>query len=339
MINPASAKLKSLLILIVRVSKSLAVHKPDGAGVSKWFSVLVGIPAYNEEKHIEKCLEAVLSQRTRESKITSVVVVTSGCTDKTTQLVQKMMLRDNRIELVAQPVRLGKAQALNEILNTFDRSNSDYLIVVSADAYPHPDAVEAIVKHAVVKKAVFVAGSPIPSTAPSTNVVYKVAKFMWLLHNSFLGANPQLPLVHLTDELMCIKKGFINRVPSYVVNDGGYFSLTAFLKGGKAGYCVKAAVEVAVPKNLHELVKQRSRILLGHLLLKKKFGVTTKTFETSFLHCPFRSLRVLSEVIREKPGLTALIQALCAETVSAVVAVIHYFSDKQPWIWEKVETN
>jgi|GEM_PF-1196391 cellulose synthase/poly-beta-1,6-N-acetylglucosamine synthase-like glycosyltransferase len=322
----------------VNVSRTLAAHRPDNNGASKWFTVLVGIPAYNEEKHIEKCLDSVLSQRTQVSKITGVVVVTSGCTDATTRLVQEEMRKDDRIELVAQPTRLGKAQALNEILNVFAKSDSDYLVVVSADACPRSDAIEALVKHAAAKNAVFVAGSPVPNASYPAKSTYKVVEFMWSLHNSFIRANSQLPLVHLTDELMCIKKRSINRVPIFVVNDGAYFSLNAFFTGNRADYCRKAVVEVAVPKNLRELVKQRSRILLGHLRLKVEFGVTTKTFETSFLRSPFDSLRILSQVLKEKRGPTTLMRAACVEALSAAVALLRYFSDKQPWIWEKVDT-
>ena len=46
----------------------------------------VGITAYNEEANIGNLLQAVIDQRLYEVEITQIVVVASGCTDRTEEV-------------------------------------------------------------------------------------------------------------------------------------------------------------------------------------------------------------------------------------------------------------
>jgi len=50
--------------------------------------------AYNEEANIGRMMEAVLSQRLRQVEITEIVVVASGCTDRTEEIVSAFAEQD-----------------------------------------------------------------------------------------------------------------------------------------------------------------------------------------------------------------------------------------------------
>ena len=69
----------------------------------------IGIMAYNEEANIGRLLEALVSQRTAKVTLSEIVVVASGCTDRTEAIVQDWARRDGRIRLISQPRREGKA--------------------------------------------------------------------------------------------------------------------------------------------------------------------------------------------------------------------------------------
>jgi glycosyltransferase involved in cell wall biosynthesis len=62
----------------------------------------MGIMAHNEEANIGRLLEAVLTQRMKHVMVTEIVVVASGCTDKTEEIVRKWAKRDARIRLLSQ---------------------------------------------------------------------------------------------------------------------------------------------------------------------------------------------------------------------------------------------
>ena len=51
------------------------------------------IPAYNAEKHIDKCLKSIINQTKKELEI---IVINDGSTDNTEDVIKKM--KDNRIK-------------------------------------------------------------------------------------------------------------------------------------------------------------------------------------------------------------------------------------------------
>ena len=68
----------------------------------------VGITAYNEEANIGRLLQAILDQRLFEVEIAEIIVVASGCTDRTVDIVREMAARDPRIQLHVQERRKAR---------------------------------------------------------------------------------------------------------------------------------------------------------------------------------------------------------------------------------------
>ena len=91
--------------------------------------VALGIMAYNEERNIARLLESVLQQSVQD-RIASIVVVASGCTDRTCEIVEQYARLDARISLIAEPNRSGKISAINKFLFT---ATQEILMVSSAD--------------------------------------------------------------------------------------------------------------------------------------------------------------------------------------------------------------
>jgi len=54
----------------------------------------VGITAHNEEANMAQILQAVLDQRLHFVDITEIIVVASGCTDRTIEIVQEFMAQE-----------------------------------------------------------------------------------------------------------------------------------------------------------------------------------------------------------------------------------------------------
>ena len=80
----------------------------------------VGIMAYNEERNIASSINAVLAQEMTSGEIAELIVVASGCSDRTTDIVVSLARDEPRLHLVVEEQRAGKASAINEfIANTF----------------------------------------------------------------------------------------------------------------------------------------------------------------------------------------------------------------------------
>ena len=90
----------------------------------------VGIMAYNEEANIGDAIESILRAAARLGQITELIVVASGCEDRTAEIVAQLASRDPRVRLMSQERREGKASAINLFIG---EARSPVLIMVSGD--------------------------------------------------------------------------------------------------------------------------------------------------------------------------------------------------------------
>ena len=100
----------------------------------------VAIMAHNEEANIGPVLDALLAQRTETVSIEEIIVVASGCTDRTGEVVEEFAARDDRIRLVRQRQRRGKASAINLMI---EHTDLEVIVLHNADNLSEPTTIEA----------------------------------------------------------------------------------------------------------------------------------------------------------------------------------------------------
>jgi glycosyltransferase involved in cell wall biosynthesis len=86
--------------------------------------------AYNEEANIRQRLQALLAQKTGKVAIDAIVVVASGCTDGTEDIVREYVAIDPRVRLLTQARKEGKASAVNLLLRN---TECEVVVLESAD--------------------------------------------------------------------------------------------------------------------------------------------------------------------------------------------------------------
>ena len=104
-----------------------------------YLTATVVIPAFNEEKVIERCIDHVLSS---DYPHFNVVVVDDGSDDRTYELALKYE-RSPKVRVFSQFNR-GKASALNRALDETDR---EVLICIDADSQIHRKAISHLMAH------------------------------------------------------------------------------------------------------------------------------------------------------------------------------------------------
>jgi hypothetical protein len=90
----------------------------------------VGITAHNEEANIAAAIGAILGHKLASSHITELIVVASGCEDRTAPIVADIARKDPRVRLIEQECREGKASAINLFISA---ARSPILLMVRAD--------------------------------------------------------------------------------------------------------------------------------------------------------------------------------------------------------------
>jgi len=118
-------------------------------------SVAVLVPAFNEEKVIERTVRAVLDSDYPKLRV---IVVDDGSRDRTLQVVQQAFrseVAEGRVLILSQP-NSGKAEALNYGLKYVQE---EIFVGIDADTVIAPDAISRLVPHFVDSRLGAIAGN------------------------------------------------------------------------------------------------------------------------------------------------------------------------------------
>ena len=322
-----------------RVNLPLAPPKTiDIHGPAERTSLSIGICAYNEALRLPALLESLASQSLPAGFVVDeILVVASGCTDGTERLVEHWVEVEPKVTLIREPERRGKASALNAILARF---RGDILILINADARLLPMALSELLATFGRSPGVeVVCGSPVPEH--SGGVVAVVEDVWWRLHNRTLQTLAKLGAGnHCCDELMALRRGFADSIPTNVVNDGAYFGVLAARRGVTVQFAPGAKVLVAIPDTLLGLLRQRRRILRGHRQVVEMLGAPPFTLQELARTQPNLAAKILAAELASRPSQTLafLVLALPIEGIAHVSATLARLRRHQfPSAWPMVD--
>lgn len=101
------------------------------------FDISVVIPAYNEEKYIKNCIDAIKAQKTKLTY--EIIVIDNNSKDKTKEIAKKQNVKvvtENKIQGVGAARRTGTKYA-----------RGDIIVHIDADTLLYPDHLEKVKKH------------------------------------------------------------------------------------------------------------------------------------------------------------------------------------------------
>ena len=256
--------------------------------------VVAGVTACNEERTIGPLLEALLSARPGGVPIAQVVVVSSACTDQTDAIVRGKARGDGRVELIAEPVRRGKAAAINVFLAARARrggvTQGGVTIVSSADVLPAPGAVEAIVAAFDDPKVGMAGGRPVPSNR-GNGLTARMSRLMWDLHHEAALLAPKL------GELVAFRSELVEAIDEATPVDEALLEREVLAKGYVLRYVPGAVVSNFGAASLPEWLAQRRRIAAGHHWLEKKYGYRVSTAPATL------AARLMTRAVLPRPDL------------------------------------
>lgn len=136
------------------------------------FDVSIIIPAYNEERRIEKTLESINSYFTKRRITTQIIVVDDGSSDNTVGIVKNLKERINGLNVIAYYPNRGKGHAVKKGV---DDSRGAVILFVDADnstRIEEFDKFYPILKDShVVIGSRYISGSDIVVTQPHYRVL------------------------------------------------------------------------------------------------------------------------------------------------------------------------
>lgn len=96
--------------------------------------VTIGIPVYNGEKFIGKCIESILNQTYQDFEL---IITDDGSTDATVEIIRNF--EDKRIKLIAEGYNKGISYRLNQQI---ELAQGKYFVRMDADDIMFPDRIE-----------------------------------------------------------------------------------------------------------------------------------------------------------------------------------------------------
>ena len=281
--------------------------------------VSIGLMAHNEAANMGPLLKALSEQKTARAAIEEILVVSSGSTDETDEIVRRWEKRDPRIRLLRQQQREGKASAINLFLR---EARNNILVLESADTVPLPNSVELLVGPLAIEGVGMTGARPVPVNGQES-FLGAVVHLMWDLHHRLALENPKL------GEMVAFRK-VLDRIPPESAVDEASLEAAICGAGLRLVYVPEAIVRNKGPRNIRELLRQRRRIQAGHLWLRAASGYRVST--TS-------ALRIVNHLASAcSPSAKGLLVAAGAVLLEGFGRGLGWFDfrvrKKNPFIWK-----
>lgn len=228
-------------------------------------TLTIGICAYNEGKNIEKLLSNILYEQQLPSQ-SEIIVVCSGCTDNTVDLVKKYSGIDNRIKIFVEYERLGKASAINQI---FKLAKGDFILFISADTLPHKYCFSKLMSNFTNPKVGLVCSKPIPINNENS-MIGGLVQILWNLHDYVFNILNEKNLIQHASEAFCVRAGVVKKIPVQTINDDSYIALNVTKRGFIIKYEPQSCVSICGPQTITDYISQRRRVILGHYQTKSE---------------------------------------------------------------------
>jgi poly-beta-1,6-N-acetyl-D-glucosamine synthase len=228
----------------------------------------VGIMAHNEEANIGRTILAVLEQQVLSARIVEVIVVASGCTDRTVPIVAEIALQEPRVRVCIQEKREGKASAINLFLK---QASSPIVVLIGADVLPEASALEYMCAPFKDPKIGMVGGRPVPVNNPATFMGHTV-HLLWRLHDHLARSHPKL------GEVIAFRN-VISGIP--IDSPVDEISIQALISqlGYQLIYEPACIVYNKGPLTINDFLKQRRRIYAGHLQVREQQNYVASTMK------------------------------------------------------------
>lgn len=222
--------------------------------VSPKIKVSIGIPVYNEEKNIDCLLRRITSL----GEDYEIIVVSSGSTDCTNEIVRNY---DN-VTLIVEDVRQGKVSAIKKII---ENAKGDVIVLSDGDVLLDKSSVTNITKCFDDPQVLACTGRVEPIHGKS-NMMNKISSIACSIWDEFRRDNDHSGnFLYPTGYLHAIRKDTLESViiENRIINDDAAIAVILFRQGVSYRYCRDAVVKVRFPDNISDYFKQKVRTRLG----------------------------------------------------------------------------
>ena len=291
-------------------------------------NLTVGIAAYNEAANIGHLIERIQSDIGPTDQI---IVVSSGSTDSTSDIVLHYSKSDPRVRLIKEGRREGKSSAINKILSA---SVGKMIFLVSADVLPSTGCIPKMVSAMQSDSAVGIVSSrPYPVNGTHNFTGY-LGHLYWRLHHETLSLLDASNQNTHGGEAILLRQGVVSSIPDDCINDDAYIGVEAAKRGYIVRYCPQAMVMTKTPVTITELIAQRRRIMAGHMKIRKHTGLYPSVLTTMTFKDPSKFVKIVSKELRSHPrSFPRFLVATYIDAASTFLAILDRMFGRDNLLW------
>lgn len=235
--------------------------------------VTIGICAYNEEGNIERSVRSVYQQKYEGVSVSEVIVISSGSTDRTDEIVRGMLGEYPNLRFIPQEKREGKNSAINLLL---DSKRTEIVVLLNADNTLYDEnTLSNLIRPFFDDKVGIVGGRPMPTNTKDTLAGF-ASNMLWALHHRVSLLHPKI------GELVAFRD-VGTRLPMRSQSDEDILRMKLEKKGYQSIYAPDAVIQNRGPETVRDFIKQRTRVNIGERYMKKEFDYDIPTWNKDLL--------------------------------------------------------
>jgi cellulose synthase/poly-beta-1,6-N-acetylglucosamine synthase-like glycosyltransferase len=283
----------------------------------------VGVMAYNEERNIGSVLRALLNQQLASCQIAEIVVVASGCTDRTVERAQEIAREHPLIRVEEQGERAGKAAAINHLIRV---AQGEVIVLVGADTLPDPTALEHLARPFADAQVGMTGARVVPLNDPRAFPGFAV-QVLWYLHHRMALRWPKL------GELVAFRN-VVAALPTDSATDEVSLEALLSAQGYRLVYVPDALVYNYGPRTVDDFLLQRRRIFAGHLGVAAQQGYAAASMSGKHL-----LLLALEAFWSYRCSLVWLLGVIVLELMGRALGMLDFVLGTQHHIWRPVRST
>jgi len=229
-------------------------------------SITIGVPAYNEEKTIEKTVDSIVKADYPKEKV-EIIIVNDGSKDNTVSVVKQIIQKYPSYDIkLVNKKNGGKASANNTALR---KAKGELFAVVDADSRIEKNCIKLLVRHFENEK-VGAAISRIKVDKPKT-LLERMQRFEYIMSNMIRKLMSNIGTLALTPGVLSMyRTELVRKLGGFDANRENLTEdLEIAMRLKYHNYMVvmdtDSITHTVVPKKMHSLWRQRIRWSRGFI--------------------------------------------------------------------------
>jgi len=232
--------------------------------ITRFPSLTIIIPCYNEEEYLESCVESLIRQRYPKLRV---IIVDDGSTDMTQEIGKKLSKKYGFIKYMRKN-QGGKGAALNRALSQI---NTEYFGFIDADTFLSKNALKNMTSYLNDGAAAVIA---VIKPVKPRNFVERLQKIEYMIASFTRKLMSFLEALYYTPGFALYRTNVVKKLGGFD-EDNLTEDLEIGLRLKNNGHKIENTIEdyayTVVPKTLKELFNQRLRWYRGSIYNSRKY--------------------------------------------------------------------